>query len=77
MQQNAQIEQEAPLFADPEGKKGVADKPRRHADEQHIFHPEATEQQRDHSIKTISDIWPNDIAVLTSLTPASARYDAV
>jgi hypothetical protein len=29
------------------------------------------------SIKTISDIWPKDIAVLTSATPASARYDAV
>ena len=51
VQQNAQIEQEAPLLADSESEKGVADEPRRHADEQHVFHPEATEQQRDHQHK--------------------------
>ena len=51
VQQDAQIEQEPPLFADAKGKEGVAYEPRRHADQQHVFNPQAAEQQRDHQHK--------------------------
>ncbi|MNP52308.1 hypothetical protein D3C76_1466940 [compost metagenome] len=51
VEQNAEIQQETPLFTHTERKKRIAHKPRQHADKQHVFHPEAAEQQRDHQHK--------------------------
>ena len=46
MQQDAEIQQNAPLLADAQREHGVTDKPRQHADQQHDLHAQTAEQQR-------------------------------
>ncbi|SAB50132.1 Uncharacterised protein [Enterobacter hormaechei] len=47
MEQNAEIQQNAPLLADAQREHGITHEPCQHADQQHIFHAQAAEQQRD------------------------------